>query len=147
MSLTEDLYKELILEHAQNPSHSGRLVNPTVREEGVNRSCGDELELELKVADGVIQGICINGRGCSISIASASMMADAVDGMTTEQAEALIDNFKSMILEEKPVNLPEEFEELESLQGVKKYPIRVKCATLPWNTLEQALERAVSLQK
>lgn len=142
MSLSEDLYKELIIEHSQSPSHRGHLDHPTIVEEGINRSCGDEVEVELLIKDGVVSEIRVNGRGCSISTASASMMADAVEGMTIEQVESLIDNFKGMILENREVEFPEEHEDLEALKGVQKYPVRVKCATLSWNTLEQALQNA-----
>ncbi len=145
MSLTEDLYKELIIEHSQNPSHRGHLDHPSVVEEGVNRSCGDEVEIEVEVQDGVLKGIRVNGRGCSISVASGSMMADAVEGMTTEQAEKLIDSFKSMITENREPNFPEEHEDLEAFKGVQRYPVRVKCATLSWNTLEQAIQKALKL--
>ena len=145
MALSEDLYKELIIEHSQNPGHRGHLENPQVVEEGLNRSCGDEVSVELLIANGVIQEIRVNGRGCSISTASGSMMADSVDGMPVEQAESLIANFKSMILENQDVEFPEELEDLEALKGVQKYPVRVKCATLAWNTLEQALRRAAEV--
>ena len=145
MSLSEDLYKELIIEHSQSPSHRGHLEHPDIVEEGVNRSCGDEVELELLVRGGVIQDIRVNGRGCSISTASGSMMADAVEGKTVEQVENLIDSFKGMILENRDVTFPEDLEDLEALKGVQKYPVRVKCATLSWNTLEQALQKAVKL--
>lgn len=145
MAISDELYKELIIQHSQNPSHRGHLEAPSVTEHGVNRSCGDEIELELLVQEGVIKDIRINGRGCSISTASASLMADCVDGMTLEQAENLIENFKGMIIENRAVDFPEEFEDLEALKGVQKYPIRVKCATLSWNTLEQAIEKAVKM--
>ncbi|MCR9141165.1 MAG: SUF system NifU family Fe-S cluster assembly protein [bacterium] len=145
MSLSEDLYKELIIEHSQNPGHRGHLEHPQVVEEGVNRSCGDEVSVELILTDGVVSDIRVNGRGCSISTASASMMADSVEGMTVEQAEDLIDNFKGMIVDNREVAFPDELEDLEALKGVQKYPVRVKCATLSWNTLEQALQKAVKL--
>lgn len=145
MSLNDDLYKEIIIEHSQNPSHRHEVPNANIRESGVNRSCGDEVELELLVENGVIRDIGVKGHGCSISTASASMMADAIDGMTVEQAEDLVEKFKNMLIQDEGVEFPDELEELESLQGVKKYPIRVKCATLSWNTLEQALRNAVKL--
>ncbi len=145
MSLSDELYKEIIIEHSQNPSHRHDVEGANIQESGVNRSCGDEVELELLVQDGVIKDIGVKGRGCSISTASASMMADAVDGMTIEQAEHLVEKFKGMLLEDQEVEFPEDLEELEALQGVKKYPVRVKCATLSWNTLEQALREAVKL--
>jgi len=145
VSISEDLYKEIIIEHSQNPSHRHDVPGANVHENGVNRSCGDEVELELLVQDGVIKDIGVKGRGCSISTASASMMADAVDGMTVEQAEDLVEKFKGMLLEDKDADFPEDLDELEALQGVKRYPVRVKCATLSWNTLEAALKSALKL--
>lgn len=145
MSLSEDLYKEIIIEHSQNPSHRAPVPEANIRESGVNRSCGDEVELELLVEDGVVRKVGVLGRGCSISTASGSMMADAIEGKTIEEVEELVDRFKGMLLEDAPPAFPEEMEDLEALQGVKRYPIRVKCATLSWNTLEQALKGAIRL--
>ena len=145
MSLSEDLYKELIIEHSQEPSHRAIPADHNVHESGVNRSCGDEVEVYLKVEDGVIKAIGMGGHGCSISTASGSMMADSVDGITVEQAEDLIERFKSMIVEKHDVEFPEGLEDLEALRGVQQYPIRVKCATLAWNALEQALKTAGKL--
>ncbi|MCB1305401.1 MAG: SUF system NifU family Fe-S cluster assembly protein [Leptospiraceae bacterium] len=145
MSLSEDLYKELIIEHTQEPSHRDIPADHNLHEEGVNRSCGDEVEVFLKVEDGVIKAIGIGGHGCSISTASGSMMADAVDGITVEQAEDLIEKFKAMIVEKQEAAFPEGLEDLEAFKGVQQYPIRVKCATLAWNTLEHALKKAGAL--
>lgn len=146
MSLGEDLYKEIILEHSRSPSHRGNLEHPTVVEQGVNRSCGDEVELEILVENGVLVDLRVNGRGCSISTASGSIMADAVEGKEVKQIQALIGSFKEMLMDKKEVQFPDEFEELEALQGVSRYPVRVKCATLCWNTLDQALQRALEKQ-
>jgi len=141
MSLTEDLYKDVILQHSQNPSHRGPIADANIREAGVNRSCGDELELELFVRDGRIEKVGILGHGCSIHTASGSLMADAVEGKTTADAARIIAEFKGMLLENKETHFDADLEELEALKGVKRYPIRVKCATLSWNTLEQALKK------
>lgn len=141
MSLTEDLYKEVILQHSQHPGHRGPLAVANLRESGVNRSCGDELELELFVEDGRIVKVGILGKGCSIHTASGSLMADAVEGRTMAEALTIINDFKGMILENRDVTFSEDLEELEALKGVQRYPIRVKCATLSWNTLEQALKK------
>ncbi|MCB1309896.1 MAG: SUF system NifU family Fe-S cluster assembly protein [Leptospiraceae bacterium] len=143
MSLSEELYKEIILEHSRKPSHRGKLEHPTVVEEGVNRSCGDEVELEVLLEDGILRDIRVNGRGCSISMASGSLMADAVEGKHLDEVTQLIKDFKKLVTGEE-VEFPEELEDLEALKGVQKYPIRVKCATLSWNTLEQAIQRAVA---
>ena len=145
VSLSDDLYKELILDHSQNPSYREPLSDVSVRESGVNRSCGDEVELELFIKDKTICGICVSGQGCAICMASGSMMAESVHGMTTHEASSLVEIFKAMILRKEKVIFPEELEDLQAMQGVRKYPIRVKCATLPWNTLEQALKNSEHL--
>ncbi len=161
MSISQELYKELILEHSQNPSHCpnkcGHLSNPTVVQEGVNRSCGDEVELEILIEGDKISSIRVESRGCSISLASGSMMADAVEGMSIREARHLIERFKAMIITGEALNLLEfeklgeireklgeleVLEDLEAFRGVHKYPIRVKCATLVWSTLEQALNQS-----
>jgi len=139
MSLTDDLYKDIILQHSQKPSHREAVPDANITEEGVNRSCGDEITIHLKVEDGIIKKIGMSGKGCSISTASSSLMGDAVQGLPVEKALDLITAFKGMLTTKEEPHLPEEFEELEALSGVKKYPVRVKCATLAWNTLEQAL--------
>lgn len=144
MSLTEDLYKEVILQHSQNPGHRGPIADANIREGGVNRSCGDELELELFVRDGKIEKVGILGKGCSIHTASGSLMADAVEGRTTAEAANIIARFKGMILDNKETHFEGDLEELEALKGVQRYPVRVKCATLSWNTLEQALKKIQS---
>jgi nitrogen fixation protein NifU and related proteins len=141
MSLSEDLYKEVILQHAQHPSHRGPITGANVKEAGVNRTCGDELELELIVRDGKIEKIGLTGKGCSIHTASGSMMAEAVEGKTIGEASDIITLFKGMIVENKSTKFAEDLEELEALKGVQRYPIRVKCATLSWNTLEQAIKK------
>lgn len=141
MSLSEDLYKEVILQHAQNPSHRGPLLGANIQESGVNRTCGDELQLEMLVENGTIQKIALSGKGCSIHTASGSLMAEAVEGKTLSQALKIIGDFKGMLVENRDIHFEEDLEELESLRGVQRYPVRVKCATLSWNTLEQALKK------
>ena len=113
------------------------------RAEGVNPLCGDELTLFLDVADGNIKSIKIKSRGCSINTASGSMMTELISGVPLDKAEEFVNVFKTMMLEkDKSVELPEEMEDLEALQGVKRYPVRIKCALLPWNTLKEAIEMA-----
>lgn len=140
MSLKDDLYKEVILDHYENPRNYGKLENPHICEKGANPLCGDELELCLKLDGDIISEISFEGKGCSISQASTSMMTELVKGKSKEYAFALMKKFKSAIVEDVPQEFSEEEYELESLLGVKKYPIRVKCAVLAWNTLEQALK-------
>jgi nitrogen fixation NifU-like protein len=143
MSLSDELYRETILDHYHNPRNQGVLESPTVEAEGVNPLCGDELTLFINVADGKIAGIKIKSRGCSINTASGSMMTELMEGVELERAEQLVNVFKTMMLEkDKEIELPEEMEDLEALQGVKRYPVRIKCALLPWNTMLEAIEQA-----
>jgi nitrogen fixation NifU-like protein len=137
MSLLDQLYKELILEHYKHPRNKGVLENSLV-EEGVNPSCGDEVKLFLTITDGVVQNVKFTGEGCAISQASASMMTEAVKGKTLEQIATLTKQFKSMIHGESPVD---ELGDLKMLQGISKLHARVKCATLAWVTLEQVLSK------
>lgn len=140
MSLSEDLYKDIIVEYSQNPKHYGELSEANLHEEGVNRSCGDEVHLHILVQNNKVLKARFTGQGCSICTASTEMMTTYIENRNLEDVKNLIHQFKSMIMSNEDINMPEEFEELESLKGVKKFPIRVKCATLSWNTLEQALK-------
>ena len=145
MSLSDDLYRETILDHYHNPRNRGIIKDPGVKIEGVNPLCGDELTLYLNVKDGAIEDLKIEAKGCSISMASGSMMSEAVQGQPVEKAEAVIEMFKQMMLDKtKNVELPDDLEELGALQGVKKYPVRIKCALLPWNTLLQGLHQSAA---
>lgn len=145
MSLADELYRETILDHYHNPRNQGILEGEKILSvEGVNPLCGDELVLYLEVKDGIVDGITIKSRGCSINTASGSMMTEAVKGQPLERVNDMISTFKDMMLNKSDdtPELPEEFEDLEALQGVKKYPVRIKCALLPWNTLIEGLRCA-----
>jgi len=138
---TEDLSREIILDHYQNPRNHGRLEHPTLANRGNNPLCGDEIELSVGIDehDGRIREIAFVGRGCSISQASASIMTEVVKGQKLDDAEASVKRFtQRMASREAP---PQELEEeLDALQGVKKYPARVKCALLPWTTLRETVD-------
>jgi nitrogen fixation NifU-like protein len=142
----EDLYREIILDHYKNPRNRGELPEPAISVEGHNPLCGDEITLYLDVTDGVIRDVKVSGQGCSISQSSASMMTQAVIGRPVDEVRAVIRRFKSMmdITEEgaEPSDAEISLGDLEALQGVVKFPVRIKCATLSWNTLIQALEQA-----
>ena len=159
----EDLYREIILDHYRNPRNRGELdVPPAHRVEGFNPLCGDEIVVYLQVdADGVVHDIRIGGTGCSISQSSASMMSAAVKGKTVDEVRRLTRAFKGMMsLHESTLDAEGESGEagdvddpaaavaevklgdLEALQGVVKFPVRIKCATLAWNTLTQGLDEA-----
>ena len=149
----EDLYREIILDHYRNPRNRGELPTPpAVRSEGFNPLCGDEIQVYLDVHDGVVDDIRISGQGCSISQSSASMMSQAVKGRSLPEARALLHAFKSMMSIEDGHDRDDaddaepgvKMGDLEALQGVVKYPVRIKCATLAWNTLAQGLDEAES---
>ena len=159
MSGLEDLYREIILDHYRSPRNKGELETPpAVRTEGFNPLCGDEIVVYVDVSDGKVSDIKIGGQGCSISQASASMMTAAVKGKSLEEAKRTIAAFKAlMMVHETNVGgdgTEAEFDgdadevaevdlgDLEALQGVVKFPTRIKCATLSWNTLTQAFEDA-----
>ena len=148
MAGLEDLYREIILDHYRNPRNRGELVAPPAsRTEGFNPLCGDEIVLYLDVADDTVRDVKIAGQGCSISQASASMMTSAIKGKTLPEALAVVDAFKSMMSvhedhlddSEEPAP-PVPLGDLEALRGVVKFPSRIKCATLSWNTFLQALD-------
>jgi nitrogen fixation protein NifU and related proteins len=138
MSL-EELYKEVILDHYRAPRNKGRLDPHDIMLERNNPLCGDELELYLKFEGDDLQGITFQGKGCSISMASASMMTEKVAGLGAKDAAALAESIKRMMAGEEEGD-PEELGDLVSLKGVVKYPVRIKCALLGWNTLLEALE-------
>ena len=135
----DELYREVILDHYHSPRHRGSLPTPTISREGLNPLCGDEVTVDLRVEDGRIVDVAYRGSGCSISQSAASMMTEAVNGKSVEQAQALSDDFTAMMKGSQEVD-PEALGDLEALSGVRKFPVRVKCATLAWHTLEEALE-------
>jgi nitrogen fixation NifU-like protein len=136
----DDLYREIILDHYKQPRNRGELEPHTVRVEGNNPLCGDEIQLDVILADGDLQDVAFQGRGCSISQASASMMTEAVKAKPVEDVRQLIETFKGM-MHGQPVDT-EDLGDLEALEGVQKFPVRIKCALLAWTTLEQALQEA-----
>ena len=142
----EDLYREIILDHYRTPRNRGELPPPAVRAEGHNPLCGDEIQVYLDVTDGIVNDIKVSGQGCSISQSSASMMSQAVKGKSLAEVKALVRKFKGLMSVEDAENDGDELGtadvklgDLEALQGVVKFPVRIKCATLAWNTLLQAM--------
>jgi len=137
----EDLYKEVILDHYRTPRNKGRLDPHDVLLERNNPLCGDEIELFLKLEGDTLQGISFDGKGCSISLASTSMMTEKVKGLSTKDARAVTESIKRMMAGEEEGD-PNELGDLVSLKGVVKYPVRIKCALLGWNTLLEGLDQA-----
>ena len=156
MSGLQDLYREIILDHYRAPRNRGELpIPPAHKAEGFNPLCGDEVVLYLIVDGDTVTDLKIAGQGCSISQASTSMMSAAVKGKSVEEARQLIRAFKALMSihesklegESDGSDLAADLEgvrlgDLEALQGVVKFPVRIKCATLAWNTLQQALDDA-----
>ena len=151
MSGLEDLYREIILDHYRTPRNRGELESPpAIESRGHNPLCGDEITLYLLVDgegdDAIVSDVKIGGQGCSISQSSASMMSQAVIGKSVSEARALIRRFRSMMgledVESQPGDDDIDLGDLEALQGVVKFPVRIKCAVLGWNTLADALDRA-----
>ena len=148
MSSLDELYRQVILDHYRNPRRRGSLSGPHIHAEGLNPSCGDEFSLDLQIEDGLIKDAAIQGQGCSISQASGSMMTDVIVGKTVDEARELTATFKLMMgIDEGDDPLDPDrpgsvLGDLEALQGVKKFPVRIKCADLPWTTLTDALDQA-----
>jgi nitrogen fixation protein NifU and related proteins len=137
----EDLYKEVILDHYKSPRNKRRLENAELSCSKNNPLCGDEITVRAHLTDGRVAEIAFEGQGCSISQASASMMTEAVTGRTVDEAESLASDFRGMM--EGNVDPEEdEFGDLIALKGVVKYPVRIKCAVLAWDVLQDALSGA-----
>lgn len=135
----EELYKEVILDHYRTPRNKGQLDPHDIALERNNPLCGDEIELFLKFDGEKLEGIAFDGKGCSISQASASMMTERVKGLPVKEAGTLAETIKRMMAGEEEGD-PDALGDLVSLKGVVKYPVRIKCALLGWNTLLEALE-------
>ncbi len=136
-----ELYRELILDHYRNPQHRGHLTAPTACHEGLNPLCGDEVTVEVLINDNRIQDIAFTGSGCSISQSSASMMAEAVEGLSVDDALSLAADFVAMMSGRDENIDRNRLGDLEAMEGVRKFPVRVKCATLAWHVFEEVLEK------
>ena len=134
----DELYKEIILEHYRKPHGREPLDKVDYRAEGMNPLCGDEVKLGLQLKDKKIYKIHIEGHGCSISVASGSILAEMLRGKTIDEAKKISSSLKN-IMHDKLNNGKIGIGDLEALEGVKKFPVRIKCALLPWTTFEEAL--------
>jgi nitrogen fixation NifU-like protein len=146
MDELRELYQEVILDHGKHPRNFGKLADASHHAYGNNPLCGDRVTVYLKIdGDGRIGEVTFDGRGCAISTASASMMTEILKGRTEAEAHALFDHFHEMCTgkeatpEPRAGEDPDAFERLQMLSGVKQFPMRVKCATLPWHTMNAAM--------
>lgn len=134
----DDLYRQVIMDHYKNPRNKGKFEDGAITVDLNNPTCGDKITLQLKVNNGVVEDARYTGDGCSISMSSASMMTAAVKGKTLEDAQEMIARFSQLMLGED-VQF-DEYEDIEALSGVNKFPARIKCATLSWNALRKVID-------
>lgn len=140
-----ELYQEIILDHCKNPRNGKVLEEAQIEARGYNPFCGDEVAIQLKLRDGNVEEVGFQGRGCSISQASGSMLSELLRGKTLEDAERLTEVFRKLMRgEEFTEEELQELGDLSALSGVRKYPIRIKCALLAWTALEEGIERSRS---
>ncbi|KAA0911624.1 Fe-S cluster assembly sulfur transfer protein SufU [Pusillimonas sp. ANT_WB101] len=135
-----ELYQEVIFDHNRSPRNFKEMPDATHMAQGHNPLCGDQLTIYAQLKDGVVEKISFIGHGCAISTASASLMTEAVKGKTVQEVEALFNDMHAMLTEAQPE--ARDFGKLEVLSGVQEFPARVKCATLAWHTLHNAITQA-----
>ena len=137
----DELYRDVILDHYRNPTKKASIEAPDIEYDEFNPICGDRVVLQLKLEDTQIGEATFHGEGCSISQASASMMTELLGGKTLEEAEALSSSFRKLMRGATPSEDElAKLGDLEALQGVRKFPVRIKCALLAWSALEEGIE-------
>jgi nitrogen fixation NifU-like protein len=139
MSQLDDLYRRVIMDHYKTPRNRGELSDDSVTIVLNNPTCGDRISLQLQLEEGIVRNVKFSGEGCSISMSSASMMTEAVMGKTVEEALTLADAFSSMMKGDSADF--GDYEDIEAMSGVNKFPARIKCATLAWNALRKGVEQ------
>jgi len=143
MSALRELYQEVILDHGKEPRNFGKPEQVTSESKGYNPLCGDSVTIYLKINDGMVEDVGFEGRGCAISIASASMMTEILKDKRVDEVRALFERFHHLVTEDEAACEGgfdnDEFEKLMVLSGVREFPMRVKCATLAWHTMKAAL--------
>jgi nitrogen fixation NifU-like protein len=138
MSELRDLYQEVVLDHGRSPRNLRDMADATSQSVGFNPLCGDKLTLFVRYEDDVVQDVSFQGTGCAISTASASLLTEAIRGKTRAEVEELMEAFIEMLTADTATD-PERLGKLAVFSGVRDFPVRVKCATLSWRTLEAAL--------
>ena len=139
MSSLDDLYRRVIMDHYQKPRNQGELVGADATIQLKNPTCGDQIQLQMKIENGKIKDAKFLGEGCSISMSSASMMTEAVIGKSVDEALNLAERFSKMVLGEEVDT--DDLDYIEALQGVCKFPARIKCATLAWKAMEKGVKQ------
>lgn len=141
MSELRELYQEMILDHSKNPKNFHALLRATQKAEGYNPLCGDRLTVYLEVEGDLIKDVSFQGSGCAISKASASMMTAQLKGKTKQEARKIFENFRTMLAGDSKKSFDKEIlGKLAVFSGVSEFPVRVKCATLPWHTFRAGLD-------
>ena len=135
-----ELYQEVILDHNRHPRNRGKIEDPTGFAEGHNPLCGDNIQVYLHTDGDRVAEVTFEGSGCAISTASASLMTEAIKGKTLAEVEAVFREFQTMVTATGQAEEHPDLGDLEVLGGVREYPVRIKCATLPWHTLKAALQ-------
>ena len=140
-----DLYQEVIFDHNRNPRNYGEMAGASHHADGHNPLCGDQLTVYVQLKDNMVEKAMFVGHGCAISTASASLMTEAVKGKTVQEVQALFNDMHAMLTESQPE--ARDFGKLQVLSGVREFPARVKCATLAWHTLHNAINEARDIAK
>ncbi|MBS7344900.1 MAG: SUF system NifU family Fe-S cluster assembly protein [Caryophanon sp.] len=136
----DQLYRSVIMDHYKNPRNKGSLDDTSVTIDMNNPTCGDRIHLTLLVEDGIVKDAKFDGEGCSISMSSASMMTQIIKGKTVEEANELAEIFSQMMLGEEYDDEKYDLGDVEALQGVAKFPARIKCATLSWKAMQKGVK-------
>src|SRR5699024_5132432 len=139
----DQLYRSVIMDHYKNPRNKGVIEDGTLTVDMNNPTCGDRIRLTLNVVDDVVEDVKFEGEGCSISMASASMMTEAITGQKLDKALSMGDEFSNMMLGED-YDITDDMGDIEALAGVNQFPARIKCATLTWKALEKGVRESAS---
>ncbi len=138
----DELYQEVLLDHYRNPRNTDRLDDPASEVDAVNPFCGDEIHMQLGMVDDKLSAISVTGQGCSISQATGSLLTEIVEGKTPDEARALRELFRGLMMgEELSEEQLDDLEDSVALQGVRRFPVRIKCALLSWSALIDALDK------
>ncbi len=136
----DDMYREIILDHYRSPRGKKPVDHADITSNGHNPSCGDEISMEVEMDHGVLKDVHVNCRGCAISVASGSMLAEVVKGRSFDDVKRIAESVRKM-LKGEDVELPSDIGDIDALQGVRQFPVRVKCALLAWVTLVEGLKQ------